>query len=263
MHNSDAHTQTAELVRQILAEESLKVSRTYRDDGSVIKTTQEWVVKPGHSMKVEHFDLGGETPVFTHTRHGAPGSFDDLFSELFGSYEDDVRLNKSYRGELNLPEGYRTAPSGLILPVSEFSAPPNNLHSANSRANWRAWMRNAAAKLIIGIGWAVPILLFLVFIVSMVIWKEQVFGPIVDYLFRPGTTPLTHQDLIILMCGSVIVIALIWVFRMLGLALVALIREAHLLSWGVRDPSRFTPEVISNLRATLRKQSNLTVAAAP
>ena len=263
MHESEAHTQTSELVRQILAEESLKVSRTYRDDGSVIKTTQEWVVKPGHIMKVEHYDLGGETPVFTHIRHGAPGSFDDLFSELYGSYEDDVRLNKYYRGELNLPEGYRTAPSGLILPVSEFSAPPNNLHSANSRTNWRAWMRNAAANLIIGIGWAVPILLFLVFIVSMVIWKEQVFGPIVDYLFRPGATPLTHQDLIILMIGSVTVIALVRVFRMIELVLAVWIRETNLLSWRVRDPSRFTPEVISNLRATLPKQSNLTDAAVP
>lgn len=263
MSESEAHTQTSELVRRILAEESLKVSRTYRDDGSVIKTTQEWEVKPGHIMKVEHYDLDGKAPVFTHTRHGAPGSFDDLFSELYGSYEDDVRLNKSYRGQLNLPEGYRTAPSGLILPVSEFSAPPNNLHSANSRTNWRAWMRNAAANLIIGIGWAVPILLFLVFIVSMVIWKEQVFGPIVDYLLRPGTTPLTHQDLIILMIGSVTVIALVRVFRMIELVLAVWIRETNLLSWRVRDPSRFTPEVISNLRATLPKQSNLTDNAVP
>ena len=177
--------------------------------------------------------------------------------------EDDVRLNKSYPGELKLSEGYRTAPSGLILPVSEFSAPPNNLHSANSRINWRAWMRNAAANLIIGIGWAVPYFLFVGFIASMVIWGEQVFGPIVDYLLRPGTTPLTHQDLIILMIGSVTVIALVRVFRMIELVLAVWIRETNLLSWRVRDPSRFTPEVISNLRTTLPKQSNLTDNAVP
>lgn len=157
MDSSDQ--QIAELVRRILAEDSRKVSRVYGKDGTVITTSQQWLVEPGHIMRVDHFELDGKAPVFTHIRYG---------SQLYGSYEGDIRLNNEYINGVDLPEGFRTASSGLILPESVFET-HESLQASNllleekydpSPRWWQDPFRSVWANLIFILAFVPMVLLF-------------------------------------------------------------------------------------------------------
>jgi len=244
----DADQQTTALVRRVLDEDARKASRTYRKDGTVITTSQQWLVEPGHIMRVDHFDLDGKAPIFTHIRYGSGRTSYDLLSELYGSYEGDIRLNNEYINGVDLPEGFRTASSGLILPESMFSDQPMRLPR-----DWRRVARLVAAKLIIGLGYGSVLIMLLAFIFSLVVWQDEIFKPILGFLFRPSNTPVTHADLITVVIIAAVVLGLIWAYRLWGLMIGIWIREVHLLSWRVKDPLRFTPEVVSQVRASWQK----------
>jgi hypothetical protein len=257
MSEEEIRNRTGQVVKEILAEDSRKVSRVYGKDGTVITTSQQWLVEPGHIMRVDHFDLDGKAPVFTHIRFGSQGTFYDLFSELYDSYEGDIRLNNEYINGVELPEGFRTASSGLILPVSAFpdlltgSVSPDE--STKLLRDWQKLGRFVAAKLIIGLGYGSVLFMSFAPIFFLIVWQDEVFKPIFAYLFRPSDTPLTHGDLIILVISSTVVFVLIWAFRLWWLMILIWMRETHLLSWRVKEPLRFTPEVISQVRASWKK----------
>ena len=245
MDQHDSDLQITALVRRILAEDEKRVSRTYGKDGTVIKTSQQWLVEPGHIMRVDHFDLDGKAPVFTHIRFGSEKTSYDLLSDLYASYEADLSLNNIYINDVDLPDGFRTASSGLILPESVFPNQPMQLPR-----DWRQLGRLVAAKSILGLGYGTMVLTFLAFIFSLVVWQDEIFKPILGYLLRPSNTPLTHGDLITVVIVAAVVFGLIWAFRLLGPMIEIWIREVHLLSWRVEDPLRCTPEVISKVRAS-------------
>ena len=257
MDQHDSDLQITALVRRILAEDSRKVSRVYGKDGTVITTSQQWLVEPGHIMRVDHFDLDGKAPIFTHIRYGSGRTSYDLLSELYGSYEGDIRLNNEYINGVELPEGFRTASSGLILPVSAFpdlltgSVSPDE--STKLLRDWRQLERLVAANLIIGLGYGSVMFMPFAFMVGLIVWQDEVFKQVLAFLSRPSNTPLTQGDLIILVIASAVVFVLIWAFRLWGLMIEIWIREVHLLSWRVKDPLRFTPEVTSQVRASWKK----------
>ncbi len=248
MDQLDADQQTTALVRRVLGEEARKVSRTYRKDGTVITTSQQWLVEPGHTMRVDHFDLDGKAPIFTHIRYGSGRTSYDLLSDFYASYEADTNLNYNYINGVDLPDGFRTASSGLILPESMFSDQPMRLPR-----DWRRVGRLVAANLIIGLGYCSVMFMPFAFLFCLIVWKDEIFKPVLAFLSRPSDTPLTHGDLIILVIASAVVFGLIWAFRLWGLMIEIWMREAHLLSWRVKDPLRFTPEVTSQVRASWKK----------
>jgi len=241
-HDSDL--QITALVRRILAEDSRKVSRVYGKDGTVITTSQQWLVEPGHIMRVDHFDLDGKAPIFTHIRYGSGRTSYDLLSELYGSYEGDIRLNNEYINGVELPEGFRTASSGLILPVSAFpdlltgSVSPDE--STKLLRDWRQLGRLVTAKLIVGLGYGLGYglgwlgfgslaLMLLASIFGLIVWQDEVFKPIFGFMFRPSNTPVTHADLITVAIIAAVGFGLVWAYRLWGLMIEIWIREVHLL----------------------------------